>query len=135
MKAMIALRVAAVLTLVQGFAHGSIILFGGAQRGAEEAQVIATMQAHLFGSGAGRSYWDYYVGYAMFAALTCVLEAVLFWIASSMGKQMRPIALLFLVGNLGYAALVSRFFTLKVPVIFDLIVAACLGVACYWAGD
>jgi hypothetical protein len=136
MKAMIALRVAAVLVLVQGFAHGSIILFGGANRGAEEAQVIATMQAHLFGSGTGRTYWDYYVGYAMFAALTCVLEAVLFWIASGMGKQMRPIALLFLVGNLGYAALVSRFFTLKVPLIFDLIVAVCLGLACFWAeGD
>lgn len=79
MKLTIILRIAAVLALVQGLAHGSIILFGGANRGADEVGVITVMKSHLFGQGTGRSYWDYYVGYALFAALTCVLEGVLFW--------------------------------------------------------
>lgn len=129
MTATFFLRVAAVLAVVQGLAHGSIILFGGAGRSAEESSVIAVMKSHLFGAGAGRSYWDYYVGYALFAALTCVLEGMLFWVISGPGRQNRTVALVFLLGNLGYAALVGRYFTLRLPIVFDLAIAVCLGLA------
>jgi hypothetical protein len=132
MTSSILLRVAAVLAVVQGLAHGSIILFGGANRSADESGVIAVMKSHLFGAGAGRSYWDYYIGYALFAALTCILEGVLFWAVSGTGRQMRPVALVFLAGNLGYAALVGRYFPLRLPIVFDLAIAVCLGLAVLW---
>lgn len=132
MTATIILRVAAVLAVVQGLAHGSIILFGGADRSAEESGVITVMKSRRFGAGAGRSYWDYYIGYAMFAALTCVLEGVLFWAVSGPGGQMRPVALVFLAGNLGYAGLVGRYFPLRLPIVFDLAIAVCLGLAVFW---
>lgn len=129
---MLYLRIASVIALLQFAAHTTLVLRYQPKHGPDEVNVVQTMKAHefRFGGFAKHSYWDMYVGYALFAAFNCLVEAVLFWQLAGMMSttNVRPILALFLAANVVYALLVARYFFL-LPLYADVAVAVCLGIA------
>lgn len=129
------LRVASGLALAQFVAHTSMLLSYSPKHGPDEAAVVEAMRSHLFSFGgfASHSYWDLYIGYGLMAALNCVVEAILFWQLAGMDKdaafRTTPLIGLFCIANLAYAALVGRYFFFLPPIVFDLMIAVCLGLA------
>jgi hypothetical protein len=125
------LRIAAVLAAIQGTAHGALFIRAKPLHGAAEVAVIEAMKSNRFEfAGATRSYWDFYFGYGLEAAAVCLVEAVLFWqlarIADSHPTLVRPAVALFVLANVGHALLMGRYF-FTLPLVFDLLIAACLG--------
>ena len=127
MSSVILLKIAAVLALLQGVAHATLIVFASPKHGPEEVAVIDTMKSHRFNFlGAQRTYWDFYFGYALIAAIICLVEAVLFWQVAGLGVGViRLVASVFLAFNLVHAVLAWRYFFLT-PIIPDLLIAGCL---------
>jgi len=130
MSTSLLLRMAAVLAAVQGTAHGALFVGAKPHHGAKEVAVLDAMRSNQFDfAGATRSYWDFYYGYGLQAAGACLVEAVLFWqlarIAESYPTLTRPIVALFILVNVGHAALTAHYFFF-LPVVFDLMIAACL---------
>lgn len=129
MNTTLLLRTAAVLTAIQGIAHGGLVISATPRSDAETAVVTAMKAGRFFGNGT-RGYWDLYFGYGLIAAAICLLEAVLLWqlsrIALVQPALARPIVVLLLVWNVGHALLVWRYFAFPIPVAFDLLVAVCL---------
>jgi hypothetical protein len=124
-------RTAATLAAVQGIAHGTLFLRAKPRHGPAEVAVIEAMQGNRFDfARATRSYWDFYIGYGLEAAAACLVEAVLFWqlarMAESQPALVRPTVALFVLVNLGHALLAARYF-FYVPIVFDLLIATCLG--------
>ena len=124
------LRIAAVLALLQGAAHATLIVFASPKHGPDEVAVIEAMKSHRFiFLGAQRSYWDFYFGYALIAAIICVVETVLFWQAAGLGAGViRAVAGVFIAFNLVHAMLASRYFFVT-PIIADLLITVCLVLA------
>lgn len=139
MRTALFLRAAAIIALLQFTAHTFLFVHARPGHGPEEVAVVETMRAHLFDFG-GRmhSYWDFYFGYGLFAALNCLIEALLFWFLAGLARddarRLRPVIALFLAANLAYAGLVLRYFFL-VPLGPDLLVATCLALAWLSAGQ
>ena len=124
------IRAAAVVALLQGAAHGSFVLLARPTHGAAEPMVVRTMKAYVFNfSGAHRSYWELYVGYALLAAGTCFVEAALLWILAKLvdtdPERLRWLLGVLILANIGHAAFVLRFF-FYVPLVPDLIIVALL---------
>lgn len=125
------LRTTAIVAFVQFCAHTARFVSYTPKHGADEVAVVGAMKSNLFTfSGAARSYWDFYYGYGLMAAFTCLIEAVLFWqlasIAKSSAPLVRPVVGLFLLANAGYAILVLTYF-FPLPAYFDIAIAALLG--------
>lgn len=130
------LRVASIVALLQGLAHTALIVSATPKHGPDEIAVVGAMKAHRFDFlGSLRSYWDFYFGYALFVALTCIIEAVLFWqlasIAAAHPALARPIVALFCGANVAFALLAAKYFFVT-PIVPDVIIALCLGIAA-WA--
>ena len=124
MKLSTLFRIAAVVALVQCIGHGSLFLTYRPSHGPEELAVVQAMQAHSFSfSGYMRSYWDMYFGYGLFSAFNCLIEALLFWtiapLADGAGRRILPVATTFLFANIGYTALIARYF-FALPAYFDV---------------
>jgi len=129
-RAATVLRIAAVIALVQAAAHATLFLTAKPGHGAEEIAVIDAMKSHIFlFAGQPRSYWGFYYGYGLMAALVVVVEAVLFWMLADIAKdtpaRTRPIIALFVVYNIAHAAILSRYF-FPLPIIMDGLVTATL---------
>jgi hypothetical protein len=127
------LRIASLLALIQFAAHTSLLLTYAPKHGPEEAAVVEAMKSHAFNFGGVRphSYWEMYFGYGLFAAVNCLIEAILFWQLTSGSVNLAParsIVLLFCLANIGYAILVWKYFFL-VPLVFDAAIALCLAAA------
>jgi hypothetical protein len=124
------LRLAAALAAVQGTAHGSLFVRAKPRHGPIEEAVVEAMRSNRFDfAGATRSYWDLYYGYGLQAAAACLVEAILLWqlarIAESQPALVGPIVGLFVLVNVAHAMLTARYF-FYLPVVFDLVIAACL---------
>jgi hypothetical protein len=129
----ILLRIAAIVAAIQGLAHGTLIWTSTPRHGPAERAVIDAMQANHFAFiGVSRSYWDFYFGYAMMGAFTCIVEAVLFWqlsrFAGTSSAAVRAVAGVFILFNIGHAVLAARFFILT-PIVFDAVLIVLLGAA------
>ena len=127
------LRTASIVALLQGLAHTVLIVSATPKHGPDEVAVLGAMKAHRFDFlGSMRSYWDFYFGYALFVALTCVIEAVLFWqlagLAAAHPALARPIVALFCGANIAFALLAAKYFFVT-PIVPDVVIAVCLGVA------
>ena len=127
MSAVLFLKIAAVLALLQGIAHATLIVFASPKHGPEEVAVIDTMKSRRFNFlGAQRSYWDFYFGYALIAALICVVEAALFWEVVGLGAGViRLVAGVFIAFNLVHVVVAWRYFFIT-PIIADLLISGCL---------
>jgi len=127
------LRIASVVALLQFAAHASLVIFSSPKHGPEEVAVVQAMKSHRFNFlGSMRSYWDFYFGYALEAAFICLIEAVLFWQlaggAITSPLLVRSIAALFILFNAVHMLLAWKYFFIT-PVIPDLLIMVCLGVA------
>jgi hypothetical protein len=135
MKTAALLKMASILACVQFCAHTAMFLTYVPRHGPDEVRVVEAMRSHHFlFSGSPRSYWDFYLGYGLLAAFTCLVEAVLFWqlggVAKTHAVLTRPIIGLFLVANLGYAIWVRLYF-FPLPACFDVAIAGVLGWALF----
>ncbi|MCU1226555.1 MAG: hypothetical protein JWQ42_4648 [Edaphobacter sp.] len=129
MKTALLLRGASVLALLHGVMHTIGGVFGEAAPGAQQTAVSA-MKANQFDAmGATRTYWDFFMGFGLFITVSFLVQAVVFWQLAAMAKvdavRTRPIVMAFCVGYVAYAVLSWRYFFV-VPVVFELVIAACL---------
>jgi hypothetical protein len=132
MRPVIFLRIASVLTFVHAALHTIGGVFGGAAPGIQQA-TVATMKANEFAvMGAMRSYWDFYMGLGLVVSVFLTLEAIVFWQLSLLAKtdalRLRPVLATFLIGYLGTAVVSYRYFFVA-PVITEILIALCLGLA------
>lgn len=134
MKATLYLRIASLLTLLHAVLHTIGGVFGKPSPGAAMAAFTA-MQSHRFlVMGHMRSYAAFYVGLGLAVSLFLTVEAVVFWMLSSLAKtagpQIKPVLWAFLVAYL-VLAINSWIYFFFAPVVVEILIAACLGGAIY----
>ncbi len=132
MKPGVFLRIASVLTFVHALTHTVGGVFGKPEPGAMQA-AVAAMQANTFPAmGFMRSYWDFHMGFGLAITLFLTMEAVVFWQLSLLTKaelvRLRPVLFTFAAGYLLFAVLSYRYF-FWAPVVVELLIAGCLGMA------
>jgi hypothetical protein len=118
-----------VVAAIQGAGHATLIMMQRPTHGPAEVALVSAMQSEAFRfGGVLRTYWGFYLGYAMMAALVCEFEAILFWRMASLAdvpSMTAVVASTFLAFNLVHAGIAMRYF-FYVPVLFDLILAGLL---------
>jgi hypothetical protein len=102
MKAILLLRIAAVMAFLHGVLHTIGGVFGGAAPGAQ-ATAVAAMKTNQFDlNGLTRTYWDFFIGYGLFITVSFLVEAVVFWQLAAVAKtdaaRTRPIVMAFCGG-------------------------------------
>jgi hypothetical protein len=132
MKPVIFLRMASVLTLIHAALHTIGGVFGKAAPGPQQA-VVTAMQVNQFQvMGVTRTFWDFYMGLGLAGSVFMTVEAVVFWQLSSLAKtdalRLRPVFATFLIGFLGVAVVSYRYFFAG-PVVTEILIALCLGLA------
>jgi hypothetical protein len=132
MKPVIFLRIASVLTFVHAALHTVGGVFGGPAPGLQQA-TVAVMKANEFQMmGVTRTFWDFYMGFGLVVSVFLTVAAVVFWQLGSLAKtdalRLRPVLATFLAGFLGVAVLSYRYF-FAAPVVTEILIALCLGLA------
>jgi hypothetical protein len=132
MKPVIFLRIASVLTFIHAALHTVGGVFGGAAPGAQQVAVSAMKANEFVAMGVTRSYWDFHMGLGLAVSVFLTMEAVVFWQFGSLAKtdalRLRPVLATFLVGYLCVAVVSYRYFFAG-PVIAEILIALCLGLA------
>jgi hypothetical protein len=134
MKPVMYLRAASLLTLLHAVLHTIGGVFGKPEPGPQQT-AVAAMKANQFPlMGATRSYWSFYMGMGLAVTVFLTLAAVVLWQLSSLAKtdsyRLRPIYAAFLVAFIAMAINSYAYF-FPPPVIAELIIAACLGMAIF----
>ncbi len=98
---------------------------------------MAVMKANEFAvMGVMRSYWDFYMGFGLVVSVFLTVEGVVFWQLGSLARtdalRLRPVLATFLVGYLCVAVVSYRYF-FAAPVITEILIALCLGLAIAFA--
>ena len=131
-KPVVFLRVAAVLTFIHAALHTIGGVFGKAEPGPATVAVEAMKANQFVLMGNVRSYWEFYRGLGLAVTIFLAAEAVVFWQLGSLAetdlRRMRPIVATFLVA---YVALAVNSYTyiFVAPVIVEILIAVCLGIA------
>jgi hypothetical protein len=131
-KPVLFLRIAAILTLIHAVLHTIGGVFGKVEPGPAAVAVEAMKANQFLLMGYIRSFWDFYRGMGLTVTVFLVAEAVIFWqlgsLARTDARRLRPIVGTFLVA---YAALAVNSYTYFFlgPVIVEILIAACLGLA------
>src|SRR5271168_1573606 len=132
MRSVIFLRIASVLTFVHAALHTIGGVFGAVAPGAQQAAVTAMKANQFVAMGVTRSYWDFHMGLGLVVSVFLTVEAVVFWQLGSLAKtdalRLRPVLATFLVGYLGVAFVSYKYFFAG-PVIAEILIALCLGLA------
>jgi hypothetical protein len=132
MKPTLFLRIAAALTFIHAVLHTIGGVFSEAEPGPATVAVQAMKMNQFLLMGHTRSFWDFYRGLGLAVTIFLTAEAVLFWQLGSLTKtdarRLRPILATFLVA---YATLAVNSYTyfFLAPVIVEIVIAACLGLA------
>ena len=133
MKPSILLRVASVLTLVHAVLHTIGGVFGKTPPGAATVAVAAMQANHFVFMGAMRTYWEFQRGMGLAVTVFLTAEAIVFWMLASLAKtnarQLRPILVTFFFAYVAFAIVSARYF-FWTPVVVELTIALCLGLAC-----
>lgn len=131
MSATTILHVTAVLALFQYAAHAFLFTTAKPKHGPEEISIVAAMKFGHFKFGVrAKSYWDMYFGYGLLAVLTGIAEVAFLWLIASLAASdapgVRPLIGVLLAFNVVHAGLVWKYFSFPAPVVFDVLIAACL---------
>jgi hypothetical protein len=126
------LRIAAVLTFLHAVLHTIGGVFGKPAPGTATT-AFAAMQANQFlVMGLTRTYADFYQGLGLAVSIFLAAEAVVFWQLGSMAKtqahRLRPILATFLCAYFVFAINSYLYFFMP-PVITEMLIALCLGLA------
>ncbi len=138
MRTVLFLRIASVLTFIHAALHTIGGVFGEPAPGVQQA-TVAVMKANEFAvMGVMRSYGDFYMGLGLVVSVFLTVEAVVFWQLGWLAKidavRLRPVLATFLVGYLCAAAVSYRYF-FAAPVITEILIALCLGLAIAFASQ
>jgi hypothetical protein len=89
---------------------------------------------HFDAAGTSRTYLDFYLGFGYTITVYLIMQVVALWqlatIAKSNAQSVRPLIGLFLLTSVASAALSWRFIFV-IPVVSNLAIAVCLGLALY----
>ena len=136
MKPVIFLRIASVLTLIHAVLHTIGGVFGSVEPGPASVAVTAMKANQFLLMGNMRSFWDFYRGMGLAVTVFLTLEAIVFWLLGGLAKtdavRLRPIMATFLVAYLALALNSFTYFFLG-PVIAEILIALCLGLAIFCA--
>lgn len=132
MKPVLFLRIASVLTLIHSVLHTMGGVFGKPAPGVAAA-TDAVMRANQFVVfGVTRTYFDFLRGMGLGVTIFLTAEAIVFWQLGSLAKtgaaRLRPIIATFMIAYLVFAMNSYTYFFLM-PVIVEIVIAACLGMA------
>jgi hypothetical protein len=131
-KSVLFLRIAAVLTFIHAVLHTIGGVFSKPEPGPAAAAVEAMRANQFLLMGHMRSYGDFYRGMGLAVTIFLAAEAVVFWqlgsLARTDARRVRPILVTFLVA---YAVLAVNSYTyfFVAPVIVEILIAVCLGIA------
>jgi hypothetical protein len=132
MKPVLFLRIASVLTFIHAVLHTIGGVFGKVGPGPAAVAVEAMKTNQFLLMGHMRSFWDFYRGLGLGATISLTAESILFWQLASLAKtdpqRLRPIMATFLVAYAAIAVNSYTYFFLG-PVIFEILIVACLGLA------
>jgi len=132
MKPTIYLRIASVLTFVHSVLHTIGGVFGAPPPGPGEAAAEAMRSNHFLFMGVTRSYWEFHRGLGLTVTIFLTAEAIVFWQLGSLARtdatRLRPIMATFMVGYLAFAVN-SYIYFFPVPIVFEFLIALCLGLA------
>jgi hypothetical protein len=136
MKPTLFLRIASVLTFIHSVLHTIGGVFSKPDPG-PAAVAYRAMQANQFLlMGHVRSYADFYRGLGLGVTICLTFEAIVFWqlgaLAKTHARQIRPILATFVVGYLALTVNSWTYFFIG-PVITEILIALCLGLAIYTA--
>ena len=132
MKPWTYLRIASVLTLVHSAMHTIGGVFGAAPPGPASV-AEAAMKANQFQFlGATRTFWEFHRGLGLAVTIFLTAEGVVFWLLASLAKHdavaLRPILAVFMLGYFAFAV-DSLVYFFALPVVFEVLIALCLGLA------
>jgi hypothetical protein len=130
-KATVFLRIASVLTLIHAVLHTIGGVFG--KTPPDVQPVVTAMQGNQFlAMGVMRTMWDFHMGLGLAVSVCLTMEGLVFWQLGTLAKaeawRLRPVLMTFLVGYLAVAAVSYRYFFAG-PVITEILIALCLGLA------
>ena len=132
MKSFVFLRVASVLTLIHSLLHTVGGVFGKPAPGVAAA-TDAVMRANQFVVfGVTRTYFDFLRGMGLGVTIFLTAEAIVFWQLGSLAKtdatRLRPMIATFMIAYLAFAVNSYTYF-FAMPVIVEILIAACMGMA------
>jgi hypothetical protein len=127
------LRVASVLTFVHAALHTVGGVFGKVAPGAEQTAVDAMKGNAFLAMGVTRTMWDFYRGMGLAVTIFLTLAAVVLWQMAVLAKTeifpvVRPVLGAFVLGFL-LMAVVSWQYFFAGPLVAELLIAACVGMA------
>ena len=135
-KTVVFLRIAAVLTFIHAVLHTVGGVFGSVGPGPASVAAAAMKANQFLVIGHMRSYWNFYRGLGLTVTICLTAEAVLFWqlgsLAKTDGRRLRPILITFLIAYAVLAVNSNAYFFFG-PVVAEILIAACLGVALFSA--
>lgn len=132
MKPVIFIRIASVLLFLHAVLHTVGGVFGKVNAGPATVAVTAMKTNQFMAMGNMRTFWDFYIGMALGVTISLTVESVALWflapLAASHGEKLRPALAAFAIGYLVFSVNSFRYFFLA-PVITEILIAACLGLA------
>lgn len=137
MRPTVFLRIASVLTLIHSVLHTIGGVYSQPAPGAA-ATVAAVMRDTPFPAfGTMHTYAEFYRGFGIGITIFLTVEGVVFWLLGSLAKiqatRLRPILAVFLIGYLAFSVN-SYVYFFSAPVIFEVLIAMCMGLAIATSG-
>ena len=132
MKPTIYLRIASVMTFIHAVLHTIGGVFSKPEPGIG-ATTWDAMRANEFTVfGLTRSYFLFYRGLGLGITIALTVEAIVFWQLGTLAKtdaaRLRPVMATFMIAYLVFAVNSYAFFFFG-PVVAEILIAACLGMA------
>ena len=126
------LRAASILTLIHAILHTIGGVYGKTDPGPMQIAVDA-MRSNTFPvMGSMRSMSDFYRGMGLSVTIFLTIEALVFWLLGNIVRDsdvdLRDVLVVFVIGYLAIAVNSLHYF-FPPPVIVELLIAACLGMA------
>jgi hypothetical protein len=131
-KPVVFLRIASVLTLIHAVLHTVGGVFGKVDPGPAAVAVAAMKANQVMVMGSMRSYWDFYFGMGLALSISMTAEGILMWQLASLARtdarRLRPMMATFVFAYLAIAVNSNAHFFF-LPVLFEAIIAGCVGAA------
>jgi hypothetical protein len=136
-KTVLFLRIASVLTFIHAVLHTIGGVFGKIEPGPASIAVEAMKANRFLLMGNMRSFWDFYRGLGLGVTICLTCESIILWQLASLAKtdarRLRPMMAAFLCAYLALAVNSYTYF-FRGPVIAEILIVACLGIAIVAAG-
>ncbi|MGA9670677.1 MAG: hypothetical protein WBQ94_15815 [Terracidiphilus sp.] len=131
-KPVLFLRIASVLTFIHAVLHTIGGVFGKIPPGSAALAVEAMKVNTFMAMGNMRNFWMFYRGLGLGITICLTAESIVMWQLSSLARtdahRLRPIMATFLIAYLVFSVNSYAYFFAG-PVIAEILIAACFGVA------